>query len=263
MNVNKIAAYLDRKTILVTGATGFLGQPLVEKILWSSPGVQRVYVLIRPKRQSAGVVLSAQQRLEKELYESSVFDRIRTAYGSEWLAFLREKLIAVAGDIGQEGLGIEPETRAMLQRDLDVVINSAAVVSFDAPLDRGAGSQRAWRAARGGVRGELRPHDAGARLDRLRRRGLAPHRHRDDLSHRPRVAPRRDFPARLFQRPRGRSGPHAKASSRACAARRKAPKSNAASRALVERARAGRGGQALPAGARPSTACAASGSRTD
>ena len=136
MNKNKIAAYLDRKTILVTGATGFLGQPLVEKILWASPGVQRVYVLIRPKRQSAGVVLSAQQRLEKELYESSVFDRIRAAYGSEWMAFLREKLVAVPGDIGQDDLGIDPESRAMLQRDLDIVINSAAVVSFDAPLDQ-------------------------------------------------------------------------------------------------------------------------------
>jgi len=134
--MNRIASFLDRKTILVTGATGFLGQPLVEKILYSAPGVRRVYVLIRPKRQSAGVVLSAQQRLEKELYESSVFDRIRAAYGSEYLTFLREKLIAVAGDISQDGLGIDPETRDLLQRDLDVVINSAAVVSFDAPLDQ-------------------------------------------------------------------------------------------------------------------------------
>src|SRR5262245_37537156 len=133
--MNKTSAYLDGKTLFVTGATGFLGQPLVEKILCMAPGVRRIHVLIRPRRQSPGVVLSPERRLEKELYESSVFDRLRAIHGARFEAFIRDKRVAVSGDIALEGLGLDPDTTASLRESLDVVINSAAVVSFDAPLD--------------------------------------------------------------------------------------------------------------------------------
>ncbi len=38
------------KTLLVTGATGYVGKVLVEKLLHSCADVRRVYVLIRAKR---------------------------------------------------------------------------------------------------------------------------------------------------------------------------------------------------------------------
>lgn len=133
--MNRTAAFLDGKTLLVTGATGFLGQPLVEKILFAAPGVRRIHVLIRPKRQSPGVVLTPAMRLQKELYESSVFDRLRAVHGAGLDAFLRDKLVAVSGDISLDGLGIESGLAAQLRDEVDLVINSAAVVSFDAALD--------------------------------------------------------------------------------------------------------------------------------
>jgi long-chain acyl-CoA synthetase len=133
--MNRTSAYLDGKTLLITGATGFLGQPLVEKILSAAPGVARIHVLIRPKRQSPGVVLTPEKRLAKELYESSVFDRLRAVHGAGFDTFVRDKLVAVAGDISESGLGLDPEIAARLRQDTDVVISSAAVVSFDAPLD--------------------------------------------------------------------------------------------------------------------------------
>jgi fatty acyl-CoA reductase len=37
------------RSIFITGATGFMGKVLVEKILRSCPGIDRVYLLIRPK----------------------------------------------------------------------------------------------------------------------------------------------------------------------------------------------------------------------
>ncbi len=132
--MNRISSLLEAKTIFITGATGFLGQPLVEKILWSAPGVKRIYVLIRPKR-SGGRQLSSQQRLEKELFQSSVFERMRAVYGDRLKELLREKLIAVPGDISAEGLGIPAELLEGIQNEVDIVINSAAVVSFDSPLD--------------------------------------------------------------------------------------------------------------------------------
>ncbi len=130
-----IEDFYKGKSILITGATGFLGQPLVEKILWTAPDVKRIYLLIRPKVRLRGRVQTPQERIEKELFESSVFDRLYGRYGNDTSDFLREKLQAVSGDISQDDLGLEPEVRDRLLDELDVVINSAAVVSFDAPLD--------------------------------------------------------------------------------------------------------------------------------
>ncbi len=130
-----IAEYLTGKNVFVTGATGFLGQPLIEKILFAAPEVRRVYALIRPSERLGGRIISAQTRLEKELYTSSAFDRLRGIYGDRLLEFLKEKFRAVAGDISRDDLGITPEEAQRLRREIDVVINCAAVVSFDAPVD--------------------------------------------------------------------------------------------------------------------------------
>ena len=134
--MTSIAKFLAGKRILITGATGFLGQPLIEKILWSAPDVARIYVLIRPKFKLGGRVLDAQKRLEKELYSSTAFTpRLQARHRDELDTFLREKLVAVSGDISKPGLGIDAEELARLKQDLDIIINSAAVVSFDASLD--------------------------------------------------------------------------------------------------------------------------------
>ena len=133
--MERIADFLAGKRLLVTGSTGFLGQPLVEKILWAAPDVERIWVLIRPKRRFGGGVESPGDRLRKELFGSSVFDRLRYRHGEELEAFLETKVVAVGGDIAEDDLGIEPGLKAELQRTLDIVINGAAVVSFDAPID--------------------------------------------------------------------------------------------------------------------------------
>lgn len=131
-----IKEFLQGKTLLITGATGFLGQPLVEKILWSTPDVGRIYVVIRPKRHFGGGQISAQERLEKELYRSSVFDRLQMRHQGHFHDFLGEKLQALAGDISRDNLGLDDELLERLRDEVDIVINSAAVVSFDAPLDQ-------------------------------------------------------------------------------------------------------------------------------
>ena len=79
--------------------------------------------------------MTAEERLTKELFQSNVFDRLYRAHGDKGGAFLKEKLIAVSGDISQEGLGLDETLRSRLQGEVDIVINSAAAVSFDAPLN--------------------------------------------------------------------------------------------------------------------------------
>ena len=133
--MNRVREALEEKTIFITGSTGFLGQPLVEKILRIAPGVERIYLLIRPRAQLNGQVMPAEERLTKELFQSNVFDRLYRTYGDKSRAFLEEKLVAVSGDISQEGLGLDETSRIHLQDQIDIVINSAAAVSFDAPLD--------------------------------------------------------------------------------------------------------------------------------
>jgi thioester reductase-like protein len=39
--------------VFVTGATGFLGKALLEKLLLSCPDVGNIYVLVRPKKGKA------------------------------------------------------------------------------------------------------------------------------------------------------------------------------------------------------------------
>jgi len=44
-----IPEYYEGKNVLLTGATGFMGKVLLEKLLRSCPKVKAVYVLVRPK----------------------------------------------------------------------------------------------------------------------------------------------------------------------------------------------------------------------
>lgn len=58
------------KTIFITGGSGFLGKVLIEKILRKCPDVERIYLLLRPKK-GAG----PKQRLDA-IFSSVVSGRI-------------------------------------------------------------------------------------------------------------------------------------------------------------------------------------------
>lgn len=45
-----IPEYYDDRTVFVTGATGFMGKVLIEKLLRSCPGIKRIYILMRSKK---------------------------------------------------------------------------------------------------------------------------------------------------------------------------------------------------------------------
>lgn len=48
-----IPEYYEGKSVLITGATGFMGKVLLEKLLRSCPGVKVAYVLVRSKAGQA------------------------------------------------------------------------------------------------------------------------------------------------------------------------------------------------------------------
>lgn len=57
-----IADFFRGRHVLITGATGFMGKVLVEKLLRSCPDVACIYLLIRPKQE-----LDVGSRLEQLL----------------------------------------------------------------------------------------------------------------------------------------------------------------------------------------------------
>jgi HAD superfamily hydrolase (TIGR01490 family) len=118
---------LRAKRFFITGATGFLGTALVERILRCIPEAE-ITVLVRPGRRA-----DAAARLAREVIKNDCFDRLRSELGDGFAAEVAGRVRAVAGDVGQDGLGLDDEGRAALAA-ADVVIHSAATVSFDAPL---------------------------------------------------------------------------------------------------------------------------------
>lgn len=47
---SEVAKFFQGRSVLVTGASGFMGKVLVEKLLFSCPDLRAIYILLRTKR---------------------------------------------------------------------------------------------------------------------------------------------------------------------------------------------------------------------
>lgn len=47
---SEIAEWYNGQSIFITGGTGFMGKVLVEKLLYASPNIGNIYILMRSKR---------------------------------------------------------------------------------------------------------------------------------------------------------------------------------------------------------------------
>jgi fatty acyl-CoA reductase len=120
---------LAGKRIFVTGTTGFLGTNLLERLLRSVPDCE-IVLLIRPGKRS-----TVEQRVQREILKNDAFDRLRADLGKDGFAEMTARRITpVAGDVSRDGLGLDDAGLAVLA-GCDIVIHSAATVSFDSPLD--------------------------------------------------------------------------------------------------------------------------------
>ncbi len=133
--MSAIIPFLKNKVVFITGATGFLGKGVVEKLMRHVPEIGRIYLLIRPQHRESGKKISADDRLVSKIWMSDAFARLREQLGDRFEGVMREKLVAVAGDLTQERLGIDAELYDRLTREVDIIINSAATVVFDEPID--------------------------------------------------------------------------------------------------------------------------------
>lgn len=129
LNMNKthkmsdVQEFYNGKNILITGATGFLGKILMEKLLRCCPGVENIYILIRQKRGK-----SIYTRIE-EMFEDPVFDRLK-----EEVPKFRHKIVALPADCEAAGLGLTISDRQTIIEKVNVIFHSAATVKFDEHL---------------------------------------------------------------------------------------------------------------------------------
>lgn len=119
-NQISVKNFFENKTIFLTGATGFLGKFIVEKLL-TSCHVKCIYFLLREKKGQ------------------TVGDRLKTYKDDQIFKFRTnptalDVLVPISGDITVQGLGISEEDREKLITEVNIVIHSAATVKFDEEL---------------------------------------------------------------------------------------------------------------------------------
>jgi len=115
-----VRASLAGRRLLLTGATGFVGEALLERVLSDLPDT-RVVLLVRGKPGA-----TATQRVE-QLLTKAAFGPLRERVGVDGVArLLAERVEVLDGDLSRW-----PE----LPADLDVVVHCAGEVSFDPPID--------------------------------------------------------------------------------------------------------------------------------
>lgn len=106
-------------SVLLTGATGFLGRHILWDLLRRDPDVH-VHCLLRPGKRA-----SPERRLEQLLGPA----------GGDLTHEQRARAHAVIGDVTSDTLFADPEVGAQLAGEVDRIIHCAATVLFDTPLD--------------------------------------------------------------------------------------------------------------------------------
>ncbi len=127
-----VGATFAGKNILLVGTTGFVGKVALSMLLHRYPQVGRVYCLVRP-----GAGNTADERFYRKVAVSEAFDPLREVHGANFEAFLRSKIIAIAGDIGRPLCNFSDEQFAEFEAagGIHVLVNSAGLVSFMPSLE--------------------------------------------------------------------------------------------------------------------------------
>nr|CAD7404050.1 unnamed protein product [Timema cristinae] len=106
--------------VFVTGATGFMGKVLIEKLLRSCPSVGRIFILIRTKKGQLP------EDRKEELLKSVIFDVLRASSPE-----FHKKLVVVTGDCSLPKLGLSKSDYEILIQQVNIIFHLAATVRFD------------------------------------------------------------------------------------------------------------------------------------
>ncbi|CAK0905870.1 unnamed protein product [Prorocentrum cordatum] len=129
----RLSDRFDGQVVLLTGATGFLGKVVLERLMWATPNVQEIRVLIRGGSGDD----SAESRLSR-LLRGECFDRLRQRHGGQrgFEGWASKIVRCCSGDIALGGLGMPADEYEALRQGLNLIIHCAALVSWDERIDR-------------------------------------------------------------------------------------------------------------------------------
>ncbi|XP_068986773.1 putative fatty acyl-CoA reductase CG5065 isoform X3 [Bombus flavifrons] len=120
---NTLEEFYAGNGILVTGATGFVGIGLLEKLMRVCPRITAIFILIRPKTNEA-----LDQRFKK-LIDDPIYDGVKATNPS-----VLSRVYPVKGDVSLPDLGLSREDRNLLLEKVNIVFHAAATVRFNEPL---------------------------------------------------------------------------------------------------------------------------------
>ncbi|KAK5638604.1 hypothetical protein RI129_012899 [Pyrocoelia pectoralis] len=119
-----IKEFYAGRSIFITGATGFIGKVLIEKLLRSCPKIDKIYILIRSKRGK-----TPEERINA-ITETPLFEKLKKEYPDA----IKNKLKLINGDVTELQLGISTSDANLLIENVSVIFHGAASVRFDDPL---------------------------------------------------------------------------------------------------------------------------------
>ena len=111
-NMSKIDKY-SPKCVLLIGATGFLGIHILKDLIENESSI--VYCLVRNSK-----ITSAEDRLKQKLC---------FYFGKDYNELFNKRIFVLQGDITQNNLGLCKEELQNISEIIDIVVNTAAIVS--------------------------------------------------------------------------------------------------------------------------------------
>ena len=116
-----------KNKLLLTGVTGFLGKVVLVELLRRQQelSLSTIHVLIRPKN---GV--SSEERFHSEVVSSPCFSMLKEGW--------EKRVEMFAGDLTDDGCGLDDSTRALLADRVTHVIHCASSIKFDLPISEAA-----------------------------------------------------------------------------------------------------------------------------
>ncbi|KAG5878053.1 hypothetical protein JTB14_021206 [Gonioctena quinquepunctata] len=123
INLTPIQEFYKDTNVFITGASGFLGRVLMEKLLRSCPNISTIYILVRDKKGR-----SMETRIDRIL-KNTLFDRLRKKCPN-----FSKKIVLISGDITKKDLGLSLQDRELLRHEINIIFHCAATVRFDEKL---------------------------------------------------------------------------------------------------------------------------------
>ena len=121
---------LRGKKIFFIGGTGFVGKVTLSMLLHNFPDIGKVYATVRARDEN-----ESRMRFWTSIVTSPTFDPLREKYGDKFEDFIKEKVVPVNGDVGNQFLGMAEDQAREIMQDTDVLINGAGNVTFNPPLE--------------------------------------------------------------------------------------------------------------------------------